>query len=83
MLLRWILAFLVPTAAVLFVLAHATPPTADRLGDNLEQKQDPAVAKQLNDLLAWSIGTSCILLHQQGLVLRNSSLPVTSFPNCG
>ena len=42
-------------AALLLSPAHASS-ESDALGERLEQTQDPKVAKQLNDLLAWSIG---------------------------
>jgi hypothetical protein len=43
------------STAVLILLAHV-PQGSDALSDEFEQAQVPGVGKQLNNLLAWSIG---------------------------
>jgi len=48
------MAAVVLSAALLVLLAHAS--LTDALSDQVEQGQEPRVAKELNDLLAWSIG---------------------------
>jgi len=61
-------------AALLISRAHASSET-EALGEMLDQTQDPGVAKQLNDLLAWSIGSFMLLLqHNVHLIARNPFL---------